>query len=84
MCRGCLIDIKENPEKSRYHCLEYMEWHQDYLLLIKDMKKLNQKILAHEKKIINKEQRKYISIFRRRLINIQKEFAKADSILNNI
>ena len=84
MCRGCLIDIKENPEQSPCHCLEFMGWHQDYLSIIREMKELNKNILEHEIKIINKEQRKCISTFRRQLIKLQKEFAKAHSILNDI
>ena len=77
MCRGC--DIKIKGESATY---EYLEWFDEYLKIVRKMKELNKKLLQFEN--IIDDNKKVIGRFRRQLIRLQREYAKADKILNNV
>lgn len=79
MCRGCKIKIEGKPATYQYLDLLYR-----YQSIINDMKDYNKSILLFTKKIKNKKQHRIIDQYRKQLIKIQKEYAKADRILNEL
>lgn len=78
MCRGCKITIAGKP--ATY---EYLEWLDKYQSIVRQMKELNKTLLIFEGSV-DPEFKKTISKFRRTLIRLQKEYAKADEILNEV
>uniref|UniRef100_A0A6M3LU04 Uncharacterized protein n=1 Tax=viral metagenome TaxID=1070528 RepID=A0A6M3LU04_9ZZZZ len=82
MCRGCEIKLK--PYSKHENTYGYLGFLDKYHSVIQQMKDLNKLILDFENDISDTHQRSVVSRFRRKLIKLQKEIAKADTILNGV
>ena len=80
MCRGCIINIDGGEPSTE----EYLNWFDQYVLLMANMKALNKDILGYEQRIDNSEQKQLVSSFRRKLLNLKREYGKAALILSDI
>ena len=79
MCKGCDLIMCGRSSTELY-----LDWFQDYKDNIQYMKKLNKHILKYQEKLDYYEHRHIIDAFRRSLIRIQKDYAKAITILNDV
>lgn len=73
------MSIKGEPATS-----EYLKWFDEYLRIVSLMKTLNKSILKFQGIIDDPNQTKVIDTFRRKLIKLQKDYAKSGGILNTL
>ncbi|GAG24221.1 unnamed protein product [marine sediment metagenome] len=77
MCRGC--NFTKNGEAT---VDEYLDWHEDYLLIIYQMKALEKKLLAYHGGVDSREHEKSLDAHRKQLIRVRKTYARADELLS--
>lgn len=80
MCRGCNIKFKGKPDC----CDEYLDWFGDYQANVSRMKKLESDLISFIDGMDDKNQKRKIDNFRRRLIKQRKEYSKASELLLGI
>jgi len=81
MCRGCLMTVNGDNQKSTS---DYVMWYAFYKQVLADMKLLNKKILVYKDSVDAREHKKILGKFHKKMVALRSEIGKADEILNEI
>jgi hypothetical protein len=79
MTIGCQITKNGDPTTE-----EYLDWFDDYQLILLQMKSLETKLNKYRLGVDNPEHRRLLDRHRKELIRIRKRFGKAHEILSDV